>query len=245
MASYVYDSQGKLLDIQEFGPDAAFLGTQPVPIITGTQLRKYAAIVYAESSYPGLLREINPTDPNGEMLRETAAIAITMYNYAKAKGTAFNKSGKVYGLQELVQDSSYVKGINSVGYQEYFGTAGDDNRRKMATKAVMKLFLRDLADLNDLIKKLQGALYWDGNDLFRRYKSHYRAKMGFELSNPAHGKLYEKVTVVQGVQVLSSCPAVDTAVLAKRQYTFMSTTTGGGSIFFKIHPQAAAQGISW
>ncbi|MBK8556220.1 MAG: hypothetical protein IPL65_10845 [Lewinellaceae bacterium] len=245
MASYVYDANGKLLDVQQYGPDAAFLGESPVPIISGTQLRQYAAIIYAEGGHMGLIRQINPANPLGEMFRECVAIAITMYNYTRAKGTAFHRAGKVYGLQDLVQDVSYVHGLTSAGYQDYFGTGGDEDRRQAATRAVMKLFLRDLNDIRDIIRDVNGALYWDGNDLFRRFPNHYRAKMGFELGAPQHGRLYQNVKDIPGLQLLPSCPAQDPNVAAKRQYTFLSTTTAGGSIFFKIHPQAEAQGISW
>ena len=245
MASLVFDPSGNLIDVQQFGPDAAFVGTEAVPIISGTQLRQYSAIVYAESSYQSLLREINPTDPEGEMLRETVSIAAAMYNYTRAKGTAFHRAGRVYGLQDLVQDANYVKGINSPGYQEYFGTEGDTDRRRMATLAVIKLFTRQLDDIRDILRNLQGAQYWDGNDLFRKFPNHYRARMGFELGSPSHGHLYENVQVVDGVQVIPDCPAQDPKVAARRQFTFMSTSTAGGSIFFKIHPQAMAQGITW
>jgi hypothetical protein len=245
MASLVFDTNGSLIDVQQFGPDAAFVGTEAVPIISGTQLRQYAAMVYAESSFMGLLNEINPEDPFGEMFRETISIAICMYNYTRSKGTAFHRAGKVYGLQDLVSDVNYVKGINGPAYQEYFGTEGDAERRRLSTLAVLKLFTRQLDDIRDLIRDLQGAQYWDGNDLFRLFPNHYRARMGFELGSPSHGHLYEKVSSIEGVQVIPDCPAQDPNVAAKRQFTFMSTTVAGGSIFFKIHPQAVAQGISW
>ncbi|MBL7775782.1 MAG: hypothetical protein JNK89_07240, partial [Saprospiraceae bacterium] len=139
----------------------------------------------------------------------------------------------------------YVKGISSPKFNEYFLPGGDDTKRTFANLAVLKLFTRQVHDIRDIIFNIQQAAYWDGNDLFRRYRDHYRAKQGFELSDPAHGRLYQRVTIVKGAQVIDSCPAQDPLVAARRRFTFLSTMTAGGSIFFRIHPEAAAQGISW
>lgn len=245
MATLIYSSNGVLLDRRENGPDQAFFNNVPVSIITGAQLERYAAIIYAEASFQGLLREINPLDPNGELWKETVGIAICMYNYVRNKSNAFARAGRVYGLQDLVNDVNFVKGINSPKFNEYFSGGGDPVKRQFANLAVLKLFSRQLDDIRPIIVSIQQAAYWDGNDLFRRYRDHYRAKQGFELSDPAHGRLYQKVTVIPGTQIISSCPAQDLNVAARRQYTFLSTMTAGGSIFFRIHPQAAAQGISW
>jgi hypothetical protein len=245
MASLIYDASGGLLDVRQGAADVAIYGGQTVPFITGSQLQKYAAIIYAESSFFGLAQQINPTNPAREMERESMAIAITMYNYARAKGAAFKRANKIYGLNELLVDTSYTKGINSPKYTEYFSAGGDENKRRLGTMSVIKLFLRQFTGVQDLITNLQGAQYWDGNDLFRRYRDHYRAKNGFELSNPAHGRLYQNVTVIQGAQIIATCPAQDPNVAARRSFTYLSTMTAGGTIFFRLHPQAAAQGITW
>lgn len=245
MATLTYSSNGVLLDRREDGPDVALFGNIQVPIITASQLQRYAAIIYAEASFPGLLREINPANPNGESWRETVGIAICMYNYVRFKSAAFAKANKVYGLNDLVNDVNFVKGINSPKFNEYFAGGGDNTKRTYANLAVLKLFSRQLDDIRPIISSIQQAAYWDGNDLFRRYRDHYRAKQGFELSDPAHGRLYQNVRVIAGAQVIASCPAQDPRVAAKRQYTFLSTMTAGGSIFFRIHPQAAAQGVTW
>jgi hypothetical protein len=245
MATLIYNSNGSLMDIQQGGPDKAIIGNQEVPFITGSQLRQYAATVYSEASFMGLTRQISPADPIGEMRRETFAITYTMYNYAMAKGAAFRNAGRRYGLAELLVDSNYTKGISSPAHHEYFGTGGDDTRRQMSTLAVIKLFTKQTHDVQDVMSKLQGVQYWDGSDLFRLYQSHFRAKNGYELSNPAHGAIYQGVNVVSGAQVISSCTAQNPTVASKRQYTYMSAMTAGGTIFFKIHPQAAAQGITW
>ncbi len=245
MATLYYDANGALQNMQQGGPDKAFIGQQEVPFISGSQIRQYAATIYSEASFMGLVKQIAPHDPMGEMRKETFAIAYTMYNYAMAKGAAFRRAGKQYGLRELLVDSNYTKGINSPAHQEYLGTGGDETRRQMATLAVIKLFTRQTQDVQPVIQALQGAQYWDGSDLFRLFKSHFRAKNGFELSNPGHGAIYQSVTVVRGAQVINSCPAQNPKVSAKRQYTYMSTMTAGGTIFFKIHPQAAQQGITW
>ena len=228
MASIYFNPEGALINYQPEGPDKAYIANQEVPYISGSQLRQYAATIYSEASFFGLVRQISPSDPLLDMKRETFAIAYTMYNYAMAKSAAFQRAGRVYGLRELLVDSNYTKGISSPAHQEYFGNGGDETRRRMATMAVIKLFTRQT-----------------GSDLFRLFKSHYRAKNGFELSNPAHGRIYENVSVISGAQIISTCPAQNPAVAAKREYTFLSTMTAGGTIFFKIHPQAAAQGITW
>ena len=245
MATLTYNTNGVLVDRRENGPDVAVFGNVQVPLITASQLQRYAAIIYAEASFPGLLREINPANPTGELWREVVGIAICMYNYVRNKSNAFIKAGRVYGINDLVNDVNYVKGINSPKFNEYFFGGGDETKRSFANLAVMKLFSRQLEDIRPVIVSIQQAAYWDGNDLFRRFRDHYRAKQGFELSNPAHGWLYQKVTVIPGTQVITSCPAQDPKVAARRQYTFLSTMTAGGSIFFRIHPQAAAQGVSW
>lgn len=245
MATLIYNTDAGLVDIQQDGPDKAVIGNQEIPFITGSQLRQYAATVYSESSFMGLVQQIAPQNPLREMQRETFAVAFTMYNYAMAKGAAFRRAGRVYGLNELLNDSNYTKGISSPAHQEYMGTGGDETRRRMATMAVMRIFTRQTKDLADVVQNLQGSAYWDGNDLFRLFQTHFRAKNGFELSNSNHGAIYQNVTVVRNAQIISTCPAQNPAVAAKRQFTYLSTMTAGGTIFFKIHPEAAAQGITW
>jgi hypothetical protein len=245
MASLIYNASGMLEDIRPGTADVAIYAGQQVPFITGSQLQRYAGIIYSESSFLGLARQINPANPSREMERECFAIAVTMYNYARAKGIAFQRANRVYGLNELLVDSGYTKGINSPKFTEYFSAGGDESKRRMATLAVIRLFMRQFWGFEDIIQSLQGAQYWDGNDLFRRFRDHYRAKKGFELSNPAHGRIYQNVTVIQGAQIISSCPAQEPAVARLRQYTFISTITLGGTIFFRLHPQATAQGITW
>jgi hypothetical protein len=245
MASLIYNASGMLEDIRPGSADIAIYAGQQVPFITGSQLQRYAGIIYSESSFLGLARQINPANPSREMERECFAIAVTMYNYARAKGAAFQRAGRFYGLNELLVDSGYTKGINSPKFTEYFSAGGDESKRRLATLAVIRLFMRQFWGFEDVLQSLQGAQYWDGNDLFRRFRDHYRAKHGFELSNPLHGRLYQNVTVIQGAQIISSCVASEPAVKARRQFTFMSTITLGGTIFFRLHPQAAAQGITW
>jgi hypothetical protein len=245
MATLQFSPEGALVNRQDNGMDKVLIGNQEVPFISASQLQQYAATIYSESSFLGLVQQIAPNNPQREMQRETLAIAYTMYNYAMAKGAAFRRAGRVYGLNDLLKDSSYTKGITSPAHDEYFTTGGDETRRRMATLAVIRLFTKQLGDLQDVVQSLQGACYWDGNDLFRLYTNHYRAKQGFELSNPAHGSIYQNVSVVRNTQIISTCAAQDPKISAKRQFTFMSTMTLGGTIFFKLHPQATAQGITW
>jgi hypothetical protein len=51
MATLTYSSNGVLLDRREDGPDVALFGNIQVPIITASQLQRYAAIIYAEASF--------------------------------------------------------------------------------------------------------------------------------------------------------------------------------------------------
>lgn len=245
MATLQYDISGQLLSEDPSGQDVAIINGVTVPYITGSQFREYAATVYSESSFMGLVQQINPANPTGEMEKETFAIALTMYNYAMAKNAAFQRAGKSYGLGDLLKDSNYTKGISSPAHQEYYQTGGDEQRRRYATLAVVRIFTRAYQHLAPIEQQLQGGLYWDGNDLYRVYKNHFRAKYGFELSNPQQGALYQNVSVVQNTQVIESSPASNPNVSAKREYTYMSTMTAGGTIFWKIHPQAAAQGVTW
>jgi hypothetical protein len=245
MATVYFTTEGELEHVDDAGEDLGVIAGTQIPYITGSQLRQYAATVYAESSFFGLVQQIAPQNPIHEMQRETFAITFTMYNYAMAKGAAFKRAGKVYGLSELLVDGNYTKGVNSPAHQEYFTGGGDETRRRMATLSVIKLFTHQTEDVQDVVQHLDGAQYWDGNDLFRLYQAHFRAKNGFELSDPAHGAIYQGVTVVRNVQVIDSVPAQNPTVAAQRHFTYMSTMTAGGTIFFKIHPQAAAQGITW
>ncbi|MCB0531397.1 MAG: hypothetical protein H6574_01080 [Lewinellaceae bacterium] len=245
MATLTYHTNGVLLDRRDNGPDMAIFGNIQVPLITASQLQRYAAIVYAEAAYSALLHEISPRDPRGALWRETVAIAIAMYNYVRNKSMAFYRAGRIYNINDLVNDAAYVKGINSPKFNEYFMPGGDETKRTFANLAVLKLFTRQVEDIRSIIFEIQQAAYWDGNDIFRRYREHYRAKQGFELGNPEHGRLYQNVTIIPGTQVIDSCPAQDPRVAAYRQFTFLSTMTAGGSIFYRIHPQAVAQGVTW
>jgi hypothetical protein len=245
MANLIFDQTGGLADVQQSRVDAAFFNGVQIPFISGTQVQRYAAVIYSEASFLGLARQINPANPQREMERECMGIAISMYNYARAKGAAFQRSGKFYGLADLLVDANYTKGINSPGFNEYFGVGGDDNKRRLATLSVIRLFTRQFGHLQGLVTELNGAQYWDGNDLFRRYRDHFRAKHGFELSNSAHGRLYQNVTIIQGAQVIQTIEAQDANVRSRRQFTFRSTVTAGGTIFFRLHPQATAQGVTW
>lgn len=246
MASIYFDSQGALTRIDDEGDDKAFYNNQEVPFITGTQLQNYAGTVYSESSFMGLVRQINPSDPLGEMQKETFAIAYTMYTYAMIKNAAFKRAGRSYGLADLLVDNNYTKGLSSPAHQQYFQQGvGDEDRRKLATMAVIRLFMRMVGDMAGVIQNLNGAAYWDGNDLFRLFPAHYRCKQGFELSNENHGAIYQNVSVVKNPKVIQTCPATEPKVSAKRKFTFSSCTTYGGTIFFKIHDEAKSQGITW
>jgi hypothetical protein len=245
MANLIFDSTGALRDVQQANTDIAFFNGQAIPFITGSQLQRYAAVIYSEASFLGLTRQINPANPQRELERECMGIAVAMYNYARAKGAAFRRANRSYTLADLLVDSNYTKGMNSPKFTEYFGAGGDNNKRVIATMSVIRLFTRQFSNLQDVIDGLQGAQYWDGNDLFRRYRDHYRAKKGFELGHPNHGRIYQNVNVIQGAQIISSIEAQDPAVRAQRRFTFFSTMTAGGTIFFRLHPQATAQGITW
>ena len=171
-----------------------------------------------------------------------------MFTYAMTRGAAVKKAGQFYGLNQLLSDSNYTKGIISAGHNEYFGSGGDQVKRNYATLAVIKLFTRDTGDVADVIQGLSGAMYWDGNDLFRLFTTHFRAKNGFELGNPSHGQLYKNVPVLarQTVnQITSSAASNPNVIKAGRKYTYLSTFTAGGTIFFKLHPEATGQGIAW
>ncbi len=239
----LFNVDGSIASIDDDTPDKAIIGKQEVPFISGAQLRSYAATVYSESSHNGILQFVAPNDPAREMQRETFAIAYSMYSYALAKSAAFKKAKRSYGLADLLVDSNYTKGINSPQHQEYFGTGGDETRRRQATLAVIKLFTKQTTDVSDIIQTLQGGGYWDGSDIFRKFPDHYRCRQGFELSNAIHGDLYKNVPKVN--KTIQSCPATDAKVSAQRQFTFLSTMTAGGTIFFKLHPNALAQGVTW
>ncbi|MDX2303334.1 MAG: hypothetical protein NW226_11065 [Microscillaceae bacterium] len=247
MATYYFNTDGSIANINQGGPDVAFIGNLQVQTVNATDLRKFAAIVYSESSFWGLVQQIAPANPFLEMQRETFGITFTMFTYARAKNAAMQRAGKSYTFHDMLGDKNYTHGIGSTAYNEFLAdTGGDERRRKAVVLAVMRLFLgpQYQQDMQDVIVGLDGAVFWDGNDLFRLFKSHYRAKQGFELSNPAHGAIYQNVSVVKNAQVITSSPASNPNVIAaNRQYTFMSTMTLGGTIFFKIHPQAAAQGV--
>jgi hypothetical protein len=248
MASLTFQPDGSLGNVDEEGDDLAFYNGNRVQFVSGSQLRQYAATVYAESANMNLLKQLGYSNPENEMKRETFAIAYTMFTYAMTRGAAEKKAGRFYGLNQLLTDSNYTKGIVSAGHNEYFSSGGDQTRRALATLAVIKLFNRDTSDVSDVISGLDKAMYWDGNDLFRLYQNHFRAKNGFELGDPAHGQLYKNIPTLyrQTVNQISSCVGTNPNVVkAGRQYTYLSTFTAGGTIFFKLHPQATSAGITW
>lgn len=239
----LFNVDGSLASIDDNTADKAFIGKQEIPFISGAQLRSYAATVYSESSHNGILQFVAPNNILAEMQRETFAIAYSMFNYALAKSAAFKKAKRSYGLADLLVDSNYTKGINSPQHQEYFGTGGDETRRRQSTLAVAKLFTKQTSDVTDIIQTLQGGGYWDGSDIFRKFPDHYRCRQGFELSNNLHGDVYKNIPNV--AKSIQTCPATETRVSEKRQFTFLSTMTAGGTIFFRLHPTAIAQGVNW
>ena len=58
MASLTFQPDGSLGPVDEEGEDKAFYNGQPVPFVTGSQLRQYAATVYAESAGMALLKQL-------------------------------------------------------------------------------------------------------------------------------------------------------------------------------------------
>lgn len=240
MATLFFNQDGSLKEFQTTGQDKAYIETQEVPFILGSQLQAYSAIVYAEAAGQALGQKLHGNNYLQEMQKETFAMAYTMYTYAMEKR---KKTNGAYGLINLLNDKNYVHGLGTTGYQEYLrGSGGDEARRRCATLAVIKLFARHLQGPleQQVIQQLQGAAWWDGADLFTRFQAHYRAQMGFELSNSQHGYLYQN----HNGKVISTIPAQNQRVIsAGRQFTFLSTITAGGSIFFKLHPQAIQQGV--
>ncbi len=127
---------------------------------TSEQINKFAAIIYAESSFMGVVRQINPVDPIGEMEKECLAIGITMHNYMIAKEAAFKNAGRVYGLDELIVDSNYTKGVSGSTHDEYFRSEGDQFRREAALRAAETVLLkRNSEKAKQMAEKLQGAQY--------------------------------------------------------------------------------------
>ena len=243
MATFYYNTDGSIANVNQGGPDVAFIGNIQLQTVKASDMRRFAAIIYSESSYWGLCKEIAPANPYLEMQRETFAIAFTMFNYTMAK----KKKGLNYSFFDLLGDKNYTHGIGSREYNDFMeGNPKDRHRGQAVVMATMRLLLgpQYQQDMQDVVQGLDGAVFWDGNDLFRRFREHYRAKQGFELSNPAHGAAYQNVTSVQGAQIITSNPASNPNVIKTgRQYTFMSTITLAGTIFFKLHPQAVQQGV--
>lgn len=245
MATVYYNTDGSIHSINNGGPDVAFIGSIQLQSVKASDLRKFAGIIYAEASYTGLVQQINPANPDREMQRETFAIALSMFNYVQAK----KRKGSDFNFFKLINPATgknYVHGIVSRDFGEFVnGDPKDHKRANAAIMASMRLLLgpQYQQDMQDIVRGLQGSVWWDGNDLFRRYKEHYRAKQGFQLSNPAHGAIYQN-TNIKGAQIISDCVASNPKVLSTgRQYTFLSTMALAGSIFFKLHPQAEAQGV--
>ncbi|MCS6821755.1 MAG: hypothetical protein NZ551_07790 [Microscillaceae bacterium] len=247
-----FDSSGKFLGQASDNIDVAVWNGNQVPYITGSQLMEYAATVYAESTPTAWLQAQNPSHGVArERTRETFAIVFAMYNYVViGKGVAMKRRNQTYGLAELLTDTSYTKGITSPAHKEYYEIGkGDEPRRREATLSVIRLFTNQVQDVQDVIKEMNGAMYWDGNDLFRRFPDHFRCRMGFQLGNPAHGAIYQNLRGINPTlattKVITDCPATDPKISAQRQFTYLSTFVAGGTIFFRIHPQAIAQGVTW
>ncbi len=241
MASLIFSSDGSLYNTQANGPDKAYVGQEEIPYLSGTQLQTFAAIIYAESTLQSVVEQINPYNPISEMEKEAFAIAYSMYNYTLARGAAEKRRGKQFGMLELLNDPDYARSFATPQYQEYFEQGTDSLRARLATLAVIQLFTQQTQRYGPLIEQLQGGGYWDGLDLFRYFPKHYRARMGMELSEPVHGRLYEAVNLFKGAQPITSHQARTPQL--SREYTFLSTLTAGGSVFFCLHPQAKQQGV--
>ena len=243
MATFYYNTDGSISNVNQGGPDVAFIGNIQLQTVKASDMRRFAAIIYAESSFWGLVQQIAPANPYLEMQRETFAMAYTMFNYTMAKK---RKTGK-YGFFDLLYDEKYVHGIKSRDFTEFMeGNPKDLRRSQAVVMASMRLFLgpQYQRDMQDVIQRLNGALYWDGNDLFRRFKAHWRGVNGFVLSDPAHGAIYQNVTSISGTQVISTTPATREYIVNQGiQYVYLSTTTFAGSIFFKFHPQGEKLGV--
>lgn len=214
-----------------------------------SNISKLEAIVYSETTEKSLLVQLYPESKNLqkgekekfeiEMEKEALAIALTCLNYRKAKNDAFKKAGKVYTLADLVVDANYTKGVGSDKNTEYYSEKADPLKKRIVKEAVA---LALSGKGGKVAEELNGAAYWNSNNLFRLYPNHYFSKNGFELGKPAHGSLYKNV---KNYKKISTQKATDPNRSKKRSYTYLSTYTAGGSIFFKLHPEAIAQGITW
>ncbi|WP_026998927.1 hypothetical protein [Eisenibacter elegans] len=240
MTDYLFNTDGSLASTRP-GSNKAFIGNQEVPFISAADLVTYAAIIYSESASQGLVTQITGgANVEREMARETYGMARAMFNYTIKKNQALQRANRgSYGLKQLLTDANYAKGKGTPIYQEYYTTGGDHLRRKLSTLAVIKIFTRNEGDVADIANS--DIVGWDGRDVFTRYQAHYRFQTGLELGNPAHGQLYSRL----GIQTIATGAASNPNVIAAgRKYTWLSVFTAGGSIFYALHPQAVAQGIS-
>lgn len=242
MITYYYDSDGILIN-KKTGADKVVYNGALLNNISGSQFRKYAAIAYAEATYYDLIAQISPNEPYPAMTRETLGIASAMINYTSIR---FQLSKGTYQLDHMLSDQGYLSSIGKPLYNEYLNTdsGGDMYRRKAASLAVLKIFGHTRSDQE--INQYQGVMYWNGMNLFR-VSSYvpYRAKTGFELGHPAHGKIYLNTQMEPNTRVLTTTPASAPNIKSVRQFTYLSSHTEGGTIFFRLHSQAIQQGISY
>lgn len=237
MATLIFDNGGNLIDTQPNNADQAIIGGQPVPHISGSQLRAYSATIYAEATYMGLVKQINPGNPMAEMEKETLAMAFAMRNYVMAK----RAKGVKYGFRELLSDTNYVKGSTGPHHQEYYNEGtGDIDRRRFATLAAIRLFTQNISGLEQVVQSLNGAMFWGGQYFFKKYPNLPIIQNGFELGDPTHGQIYQN-TNISGTQILQSYPTQKPGL--GRRFTYLSTMTAAGSIFYKIHPEAHGIGV--
>ncbi|MEO1654243.1 MAG: hypothetical protein AAFU64_11910, partial [Bacteroidota bacterium] len=242
MITYYFNEDGVQLD-KKSGQDKVVYQGAILNNITATQFRKYAAIVYAEATYYDLISQISPNAPYEVMKEETLGIASAMINYTTIR---FQLSNGDYNLDSMLSDTGYISSIGKRLYNEYLNTesGGDMYRRKAASLAVLKIFgyTRSQADID----RYQGIMYWNGMNLYR-ISSYvpYRAKVGFELSDPAQGQIYQNTHLASQTKVLTSTPATATSTISRNMtYTYFSSHTAGGTIFFRLHSQAIRAGIN-
>lgn len=185
------------------------------------ETRLLAAIAYGESS-------------TQDVYEEMAALASVMLRQAKARGyssvSTFVAKEKTFSFVVSDGNARYAKLMRAKESQIEYDSAMSD-----AVKAA-KNALAGGADYSN------GAFFWDGADIKKKYKTHFKVGHGIRFTNPAHNIYDIKESTALVVKTKTTKAKVNGKVEVKKEelyrygYIYESTAAYGGTIFWKQNP---------
>ncbi len=184
----------------------------------GKEIKLLAAMVYGESSAQ------NSAD-------EMSALASVLVRQRTSRG--YNT------MEDFVNNEktySYVTSDGNLRYKK-INAASDEEIRKDTgmSKAIAAAenALKGGVDLSN------GAYFWDGADIKKNYKAHFKVRHGIRFSNPSHN-IYDlkesTLVVIQTKTIIKRTKEKVTRTeveIGRYEYLYMSTAGIGGTIFWR------------